>query len=66
MSGVAILLDKPGLPILKSKWALPLCRHPAKRLILVSVGGENHDRIAVAPQIGKSSRDRYDGVCSSW
>jgi hypothetical protein len=21
---------------------------------------ENHDRIAVAPQIGKSSRDRYD------
>jgi hypothetical protein len=70
MSGVAILLDKPGLPILKSKWCLPLCRHPAKRLSLspseakITIGLPLRRKSAKAVTENKSRRSRTLASCA--
>src|SRR5262249_3022224 len=50
------------LPILKSKWALPLCQNPAKRLILSPLEAENHDRVAISPQSAKAGRTDTMGM----
>jgi hypothetical protein len=70
MSGVAILLDKPGLPILKSTWGLPLCRHPAKRLSLsppeakITIGSPLRRKSAKAVTENKSRRSRTLASCA--